>query len=82
MSLTPKCCSCLVCHSDELALQAFSYLETPLRAWRVGEEVGRGWGTDKGKKERRIKLKHSYQCYIFPPEKSLLCTKYRKCVFY
>jgi len=36
-----------------LALQAFSYLETPGRAWRVGEEVGGGRGREKGKKERK-----------------------------
>lgn len=66
--------------SDTLALQAFSYLETPVRAWRVGKEAGGGWGREKGKKERRIKPQHSYQRYIFPPEESLLCTKYHKCV--
>lgn len=68
--------------SDALALQAFSYLKTPVRAWRVGKEAGGGRGREKGKKERRIKLKHSCQCYIFPPEKSLLCTKYHKCIPY
>lgn len=82
MSLTPKCCSCLVCCSDALALQAFSYLKNPIRASRVGEEAGGGWGRESGKKERRIKLKHSCQCSISPPEKSLLCTEYHKCVFY
>lgn len=72
----------LVCRSDALALQAFSYLENPVRASRVGEEVGGGWGRKSGKKERRIKLKYSCQCYISPPEKSSLCTKYPQCVFY
>ena len=62
----------------------------PLVTWKLREEPG-GWvkrweeageGRRGRKKERKIKLKHSYQCYIFPPEKCLLCTKYRKCVFY